>query len=114
MDTEDQVGLFHIKMMIDLTKFIGFYPNLTEINAPFFDLKTGCMGSTKTHPDFLEGKLKDYWINLFGAKFDAIENIRLSKDEKSDLLKYVVRYFQLHLQQFKPPKSTEILNEVFK
>jgi DNA repair protein RecO (recombination protein O) len=101
-------------MMLDLTKFIGFYPNLTQMKAPFFDLKTGCMGYTKTHPDFLEGKLKDYWINLFGAKFDAIENIRLSKDEKSDLLKYVVRYFQLHLQQFKPPKSTEILHEVFK
>ena len=55
------------------------------------------MGSTKTHPDFLEGKLKDYWINLFGAKFDAIENIRLSKDEKSDLLKYVVRLFSTAL-----------------
>jgi DNA repair protein RecO (recombination protein O) len=114
LDTEDQVGLFHIKMMLDLTKFIGFYPNLTQKNAPFFDLKTGCMGSTITHPDFLEGKLKNYWIQLFGSKFDNIENIRLSKDEKSDLLKYVVRYFQLHLQQFKPPKSTEILNEVFK
>ena len=50
----------------------------------------------------------------FNVKFDTIEDIRLSKDEKSDLLKYVVRYFQLHLQQFKPPKSTEILNEVFK
>ena len=54
LDTEDQVGLFHIKMMLDLTKFIGFYPNLTQKNALFFDLKTGCMGSTITLLIFLK------------------------------------------------------------
>lgn len=114
LDTEDQIGLFHVKMMLDLTKYIGFYPNITNVNTPYFDLETGCMASTKKNSDFLEGKLKHTWIQLLGTKFDSIEEIKLSKHNKSELLNNVVRYYQLHLQQFKPPRSTEILNEVFK
>ena len=45
---------------------------------------------------------------------DELKNIKPSKKQKAELLDKVVLYFVLHLQQFKPPKSTEILNEIFK
>ncbi len=43
-----------------------------------------------------------------------ILEIKVSKEEKAALLDYAINYFKLHLQQFKSPKSTEILNELFK
>jgi DNA repair protein RecO (recombination protein O) len=46
--------------------------------------------------------------------FDKVDYIPLQKNEKIDLLNQVITYFELHLQQFKQPKSTEILNEIFK
>ena len=46
--------------------------------------------------------------------FDDLKDIKPSKKQKAELLDKVILYFVLHLQQFKPPKSTEILNEIFK
>ena len=49
-----------------------------------------------------------------GTAFDELKNIKPSKKQKAELLDKVVLYFVLHLQQFKPPKSTEILNEILR
>ena len=42
-----------------------------------------------------------------------IDKIKILKRDKFKLLNQVITYFELHLQQFKPPKSLEILNEIF-
>ncbi|MDA9810637.1 DNA repair protein RecO [Flavobacteriaceae bacterium] len=114
LDTEENVGLFHIKLMLDLSKFIGFYPNISEKTAPYFDLETGCMNTIKPRGSFLDGSIKVAWVQLLGMDFDKVGEMKLSRQEKSVLLDSVVIYFELHLQQFKSPKSTKILNEIFK
>ena len=114
LDHKNTIGLFHIKMMLDLTQFIGFSPNLTHPEAPFFDLESGCMTFEKPRNSFIEVPLKNTWIKLLGIDFDRIGEVFVSKQDKTALLKYVISYFELHLQQFKVPKSTEVLNEIFK
>ena len=114
LDAENEIGVFHIKLMLDLSKFIGFYPNITNDAAAYFDLETGCMSQFKPSGVFLVGSVKTAWIQLLGMKFDKINGMKLSKNEKSTLLNFAILYFKLHLQQFKPPKSTLILNEIFK
>ncbi len=114
LDTQNDLSLFHIKMMLDLTRFIGFYPNISNLKAPYFDLKSGCMSFVKPKTPFLKGPLRSYWIQILGTAFDKIGEIKLLKQQKMELLNQVITYFELHLQQFKPPKSTEILNEIFK
>jgi DNA repair protein RecO (recombination protein O) len=49
-----------------------------------------------------------------GTDFDRVGEIQLSRQFKNALLKSVISYYELHLQQFKAPKSTEVLNEIFK
>ncbi len=114
LDTQNQLGLFHIKMMLDLTKFIGFYPNIKISEAPYFDLEAGCMSFVKPPTNFIEEPIKSFWTRLLGMAFDKVGEIKLSKEQKAELLNKVISYFELHLQQFKPPKSTKILNEIFK
>jgi len=114
LDTQDHLGIFHIKMMLELTKFIGFYPNISNSKAPYFDLESGCMSYVKPNDHFIEEPIKSYWIIILGTAFDDLKDIKPSKKQKAELLDKVVSYFVLHLQQFKPPKSTEILNEIFK
>ena len=114
LDTNHSLSLFHLKMMLDITKYIGFYPNISNSNKPYFDLETGCFTSIKPEKNFIENPLKKYFIQLLGINFDMIDKIRILKKDKIKLLNQVVTYFELHLQQFKPPKSLEILNEVFK
>jgi DNA repair protein RecO (recombination protein O) len=114
LDSEDRIGLFHIKLMLDISEFIGFYPNITDKTAAYFDLETGCMSQSKPRGAFLEGSIKTAWIQLLGMKFDKLKEIKLSRVEKSEVLDAAVMYFKLHLQQFKSPRSTKILNEIFK
>ena len=114
LDAENKLGLFHIKMMLDLTHYIGFYPNISSPEAPYFDLESGCMSFAKPKGPFLEDPLKSLWIKLLGTDFDKVASIQLTKEQKIKLLNRATTYFELHLQQFKPPKSTEILNEIFK
>ena len=114
LDHQNELGLFHIKMMLDLTRFIGFSPNLNLPEALYFDLESGCMTPDKPLGPFLEDPLKSFWIQLLGTNFDKIGTIQLSRQLKNALLKSVISYYELHLQQFKAPKSTEVLNEIFK
>jgi len=114
LDQHDNIGLFHVKTMLDLTQFMGFYPNVSNPNAPFFDLEAGCLTLKKPQAQFIEGKLKELWIFILGMKFEEIGKIKVPKKEKTALLENAINYFKLHLQQFKPPKSTEILYELFK
>jgi len=114
LDHQNELGLFHIKMMLDLTRFIGFSPNLNLPEAPYFDLESGCMTPDKPLGLFLEDPLKSFWIQLLGTDFDRVGEIQLSRQFKNALLKSVISYYELHLQQFKAPKSTEVLNEIFK
>ena len=64
--------------------------------------------------NYIDGTLKTHWINILGTKFELLTSFRLLKHEKAALLKHAINYFKLHLQQFKPPKSVEILNDLFK
>ena len=72
------------------------------------------MSQTKPRGAFLEGSIKVAWIQLLGMEFDSVGEIKLSRKEKSTILDFAVQYFELHLQQFKSPRSTKILNEIFK
>lgn len=114
LDENDTIGLFHLKTVLDLTLFIGFDPNMSDREAPYFDLESGCMSRYRPKANFIEGRLKNLWVDILGMKFDTVAEIKVSREEKAVLLEYAIKYFKLHLQQFKSPKSTEILNELFK
>jgi len=113
LDQNYEIGLFHLKLMLDLTQFIGFYPNLNPSDFPYFDLESVCMFFYKKHTNVVEDPIKSLWIQLLGMNFDDIGKIKILKDQKSDFLKSIIAYYQLHLQQFKPPKSKDVLNEIF-
>ena len=54
-----------------------------------------------------------YFKSFLGINFDAINNIKMNKTNRQELLKSLVLYFELHLQGFRKPKSLAVLNEVF-
>ena len=74
LDQLDNIGLFHIKFLLDLTRYMGFYPNLSENKAPYFDLQEGCMSHHKPKHPFIEGTTKDLWVLLLGTDFDKLQS----------------------------------------
>lgn len=111
LDHHDEISNFHLILLLEITKYLGFYPDLSDINLPFFEMNEGVFTL------FQNGNvLSEHETNLFkkliDLKFDNDQKI-FHVLERQILLKIIIDYYSLHLEGFKKPKSLEILKEVF-
>lgn len=113
LDSNELIANFHIHFLLGLTKYLGFYPDLNQIDSDSFDLKEGVFTNRPTLNPILTGENLEYFKRLLGINFDAIQSIKMKKDNRQELLKSLVLYFELHLQGFRKPRSLAILNQVF-
>ena len=83
---------FALLFMLNLSKYLGFFPSTENINAPFFNLETG---------EF-SGKAFNLNIYLTEEKTTILKHLLLGKkinipqELKSELLKDIMQYFRLH------------------
>ncbi len=113
LDAHDEITNFHIYFLMDLTKYLGFYPDTTHMMAPNFDLVEGeFMEKPSLNPN-LSGENLYFFKRLLGINFDTIHTVKMKKANRQELLQTMVLYFELHLHGFRKPKSLAILKEVF-
>ncbi|MEH6745606.1 MAG: DNA repair protein RecO [Maribacter arcticus] len=113
LDIHKDVANFHLFFMLSITKFLGFYPDVYQIDKPYFDLLEGEFVSVESLNPMLRGENIYYFKTLLGINFDAIHTVKMKKTNRQELLKSLILYFELHLQGFRKPKSLAVLNEVF-
>ncbi|MFD2586603.1 DNA repair protein RecO [Croceitalea marina] len=113
LDHNEKIADFHLLFLVNLTKFLGFYPEESEGTAAYFDLLEGQFVSSPTLNPLIENENTTYFKKLLGIKFDALKEIRITKGVRESLLKSVILYFELHLHGFRKPKSLAVLNAVF-
>ena len=82
---------FALKYLLNLSKFLGFYPS-SEINKPFFELESGEFSDNKNTLKACLSKEKSIYIKALLDK----EEIRIPKKEKSELLKELLHYYKIH------------------
>ena len=114
LDTHDEASNFHLCFLLQLTKFLGFFPSEPKNDVPYFDLQEGEFVSKPSFHPVIQGQLLVLFKKLLGTNFDAIHTIKIGKRERQELLQFLVVYFELHLHGFKRPRSLAVLNEVFK
>lgn len=105
---------FHLYFMLQLTKFLGFYPNgsFSKTNK-YFDLKEGNIQSIQPpHNYYIEPPLSEYFQHLLNASYDSIHSIPDIYRFRKDLLKVLITYYELHIPNFSKLKSLEVLEEV--
>jgi DNA repair protein RecO (recombination protein O) len=111
LDAHDEMANFHLILMFELTKFLGFYPDTSEFELKYFDTKEGIFSlfqgtnCLSEHETYLFKKLID-------LKFDSNQKV-FAGVERQILLKILLDYYSIHLDGFKKPKSLEVLKEVF-
>jgi len=111
-DSHHQISNFHLLFLMNLTKFLGFYPDLSESQKDGFHLREGLF-TNHQGTDIIKGIKLIQFKRLLGTKFDDIEEINFSKTERQQLLQIIIRYFELHLGGFRMPKSLAVLETVF-
>ncbi len=113
LDTNTEVANFHLLFLLHLTDFLGFYPDDTEVNLPYFNLLDGIFQKESSNIYCIKITKDNGFKSLFGIKFDTMNTIKLTKKERKETLEILLLYFELHIQGFKKPKSLQVLNQLF-
>ncbi len=113
LDTHDKTANLHIYILIQLTKYLGFYPDVSNISKPYFDIQNGQFCEHKNSNECVSGEEVILLKSYLGTKFDEVDTILATAKQRRALLKLLMRYYQLHVQSFRMPKSLDVLYEVF-
>ena len=111
LDNNDETANFHLILMLETAKFLGFYPDVSEINQPFFEMTEGVFSQFHAISSLSEIE-SDLLKKLIGLKFDS-DRKTFHISERQALLKILIDYYSFHLDGFKKPKSLEVLKEIF-
>ncbi len=113
LDTHDVISNFHLLFLVKLTKYLGFYPDESQIHYEYFNLQEGSFVANEIHIYCQSGKQITLLKELLGINFDTLPEIKLNKKLRGDFLNMLLQYYELHLHGFKKPRSLEVLNTIF-
>jgi DNA repair protein RecO (recombination protein O) len=111
LDAHDEIANFHLIFLLEATKYLGFYPDNTDIDLPYFEMTEGiftpfnAISSLSEHETQLFKKLLELKFESDLKTFHVIE--------RQILLKILIDYYSFHLEGFRKPKSLDVLKEVF-
>lgn len=113
LDLHDSVANFHLLFLLKLTTYLGFYPDTSRQELPYFNLLEGNF-QEESYGDYCEtGEAVETVKGLFGINFDVLERKKTTKRQRLEALDLILKYYQLHLQAFRKPKSLLVLNQLF-
>lgn len=111
LDQHDEITNFHLILMLETTKYLGFYPDVSDVDLPFFEMNEGVF--TLFHGlSALTNHETTLFKKLIELKFDNDQKV-FHVIERQLLLKILIDYYSFHLDGFKRPKSLEVLKEIF-
>ena len=114
LDTEpNQVARFHLGFMVQLSKYLGFYPHGIYSEHGFFDMQEGLFSQHRpTHVYYLEGTVaRSLWI-LMQTPFGDLSSLDTDIIDNRRTLQALVTYYELHMTQGRNIQSHHILSDV--
>lgn len=112
LDNETHFANFHILFLLKLTQYLGFYPEQPKNTLLTFNLESGLF-ERDIHKYSLSTSNNAVLKQLLGMKFDALNTLKLNAKQRQLFLNDLLTYFELHLGNFRKPKSLLVLNQVF-
>ncbi|SHI66987.1 DNA repair protein RecO [Algibacter luteus] len=113
LDSQTDYANFHLLFLLKLTKYLGFYPDTSQMEWSFFNLQEGRFENKPSNKYAVTGENLILLKQLLGTTFDALPSIKINAKQRQYFLSMILLYFELHLGSFKTPKSLQVLNQVF-
>src|SRR5690606_3054098 len=97
LDEHAKITNFHLIILMELTKFFGFYPRIS--NERFFELTEGIFSDfqTKTSLNLEDSNLVKLLVNL---RLHSSEN-PFNNQQRRRLLEILVDFYSYHIDNFK-------------
>ena len=116
----DRYANFHLVFLMHLSRFLGFFPNLSppapqsSAPAPYFDLRAATFCATPPpHHDYLMPAEASRIRPLMRMDFATMHLFRLSRAERARMIEIIEHYYRLHLPDFPELRSLPVLHELF-
>lgn len=109
---------FHLVFLMRLSRFLGFYPNLSHFSPLtsqfYFDLRNATFCTEPPlHRDFLMPEEASRIKILMRMDFYTMHLYRLSRAERNRILEILLLYYRLHLPAIPELRSLSVLHELF-
>ena len=114
-EKENYFADYYLIFIIGLTKFLGFYPNIDNIDKDYFDLQGGVFISEYFDLNTYLSKKDSFLLKkLIKLDFSKIIPMKgyFEKQQRRYLLNILFTYYQLQYKGFRIPQSLKILSEI--
>lgn len=102
---------FHLILLLQLTRYLGFYPSEPLTNWCYFNPIEGAFETQPSTHTFTDSQTK-LWLRLLDLRLDSTD-LAFSANERQELLRLLLHYYACHLDGFTTPNSLAIFREIF-
>jgi len=113
--TEKNYSSFHLLFLVQLTKYLGFYPdNNYSLTNQLFDLRNGQFtGIENIHTNIMGGDESKTFHRILKKTFSDLSDFRIEHHVKQQIVNSLLDYYRLHVHGFGIVKSLSVLREIF-
>ena len=112
LDANANMANFHLLFLLNLTRYLGFYPNISDDKLGF-DLVEGEFTNMSSSKNIISGNDLIQFKKILNIDFESLKKISFSKQQRQNVLQIILKYYELHLGGFRNPKSLAILETIF-
>jgi DNA repair protein RecO (recombination protein O) len=113
--SEIRIANLHLYFLFQLSKYLGFAPEKSRLNPPFYwDMREGVFReTTPPHPDYSDPENSLLINELLSLPLDEVQRIQLTGSKRTELIKEVMNYFYIHRTGMKQIKTLDVLEALF-
>ena len=112
-DDHEKTANFHLLFLLKLSRFLGFYPDDSNLDKPVFNLLDGTFQDIETNNDCIADENVPLLQQFLQMSFEESPNVKMNQVSRSHFLLMLLKYYEIHLQGFHKPKSLSVLNEIY-
>lgn len=110
---ESHYANFPLYFTLELTRYLGFYPQMNHLDRDYFDMMEGSfVRSCPVHPYYFEPEMAHVFNALLGLGIDEACRLPLPVEQRRDLLEGIIVFMRLHAPLMNGFRSHEVLKEV--
>lgn len=114
LDTHEKIANFHLVFLLNLTRFLGFFPDVADAEKQGFHLLDGFFTTSIFDKNVISGNECVQFKKLLQTNFENLESLRFTKSQRQMVLQTLITYYKLHIDSFRNPKSLDVLEAVFR
>lgn len=114
-EARSQYANFHLVFLIRISRFLGFYPNVTDYHeGDWFDLRNASfVSSSPNHNDCVDQEESRHIQTIMRMNYNNIHLFKMSRHDRQRLLEVLVHFYQIHIPNFPEMKSLEVLSTIY-